>query len=481
MDWASLFLDRSKTMSCRLVIYGFHAPELVPAVISGIRGCGQIVHWIGVNREGQSFDENIVAWHVGEQLFLPNVKSANRIGKVEALTIIERHFGQITDQLRRNPFCSAMSNSEMQDLAERLFVKFDTLLETKRANLVIFQNLPHEGFELLLYFAARNRNIRTVLCYQSVVSNRFFYCESLEDFGFFRSCELEPTEPFMMECRFEKRLFYMDGLESNTKANSTDLPFSADLHRVKFDSMKMGWRRLVTNLKHKTGYYRLRGKQPGNEGPEEAYRRNLQRTIKKTAAVRGPFVYFPLHLQPELTTSAIGDEYADQLLALEKLAKWLPGTVSIFAKENPKQSHRWREPEFFRRLQKVPRLKLVPTETSTYQLLENCLFAATISGTVGWESISGGKPVLVFGRPWYLTLPGVFHFRDQPVYETVVDCRFSHVHFCDSVGELLRKSRKGIVDINYRRSLPEFNTDANSRAIAEFLRHQVEKTLSLIE
>jgi Capsule polysaccharide biosynthesis protein len=461
-------------MNCRVVVYGFHATELVPAIRSAVQGIGEVVHWIGVNRDGQSFDEDIVAWHLGEQLCLPSLESASQCGREAARTITERNFPQIADQLKRNPFCARMSNDQLRSLSERLFIKFDTALADKKVNLVVFQNLPHEGFELLLYFAAQNRRVRTVLCYQSILPNRFFYCESLDDFGFFRSCELEPAEPFVMERQFEKYLFYMEGLPSKLQEPQVKSP-----HKT-HDSWKQRWRRLGTKLKQKTGYYRLRGKQPIAVDPQVEYEINLQNAINKTASINSPFVYFPLHLQPELTTSAIGDEYADQLRAIEELAQWLPSSVAVYVKENPKQTHRWRDAEFFARLQKVPRLKLIPTETSTYHLLRDCLFAATITGTVGWESISGGKPVLVFGRPWYLTLPGVFHFRDQSAFENVLNCKFSHAEFCNAVSELLRKSRPGIVDINYRRSLPDFDPETNSRAIAEFLRHQVTKTRALM-
>lgn len=96
-----------------------------------------------------------------------------------------------------------------------------------------------------------------------------------------------------------------------------------------------------------------------------------------------PFVYFPLHLQPELTTSALGGDFADQVLAIERLARIIPSHWKIVLKENPKQTAFRGTPLFFERLDLVPSVTWVAQDTPTHGLLSQCEWVATITGSAG--------------------------------------------------------------------------------------------------
>ena len=119
------------------------------------------------------------------------------------------------------------------------------------------------------------------------------------------------------------------------------------------------------------------------------------------------FIYFPLHLQPEATTSPMGGVFVDQYLALEMLVRALPAGWKVVVKENPVQKFAKRDIGFYQHLASLDSVHLVSRKTSTFELIEGCEAVATITGTAGWEALFKGKPAIVFGHAFYRDAPGV--------------------------------------------------------------------------
>jgi hypothetical protein len=132
-----------------------------------------------------------------------------------------------------------------------------------------------------------------------------------------------------------------------------------------------------------------------------------------------PYVFLPLHYQPEMTSNPTGDIFVDQFLCAETLVKHLPHDWKIYVKEHPAQyqSHgegqTSRIKEFYDDLLKYPNVILVPFAIDSFHLLANAKAVATISGTVGWEAMVRRKPVLVFGTSWYENYPGALKINNE--------------------------------------------------------------------
>ena len=160
------------------------------------------------------------------------------------------------------------------------------------------------------------------------------------------------------------------------------------------------------------------------------FMRNMKteyRSVETIPDFSKAFVYVPLSFQPERTTCPQGGVFVDQLLMLEMLSASIPDDLLIYVKEHPAQ---WlhRGPDFFsyryrgyyEAIAALKNVRLIPLKTDTYMLIKHALAVATITGTAGFESIFRGKPVLLFGYPWYLFAPGLLSVWSVPTVKSAL-------------------------------------------------------------
>jgi len=181
------------------------------------------------------------------------------------------------------------------------------------------------------------------------------------------------------------------------------------------------------------------------------------------------FVYFPLHLQPELTTNMLGGNYSDQLDAIEDLLKIIPNNWKIICKENPKQGHEERGRNFYNRLLSLKNVIYASKDSNTYMLIENCKFSASITGTVGWESITGLKPTLIFGHAWYRSLPGVVSYREGMTVNEIINTKIDKTKLQKKYNILMSKAHHGIMDSVYTQIYKNYSPQKNVEALYQFL------------
>lgn len=129
------------------------------------------------------------------------------------------------------------------------------------------------------------------------------------------------------------------------------------------------------------------------------YEANTQRIEKEK------YIYFPLHLQPEATTSPMGGRYWDQLMCIKMLSYYLPDGYYVYVKEHPSQIRGClskykvsRSVNFYEQLLALKNVKLISFEEDTYGLIKNSIAVATVTGRVGFEAIINSKPCMVFGK-----------------------------------------------------------------------------------
>ena len=332
------------------------------------------------------------------------------------------------------------------------------ILIKKKIDHVIFSNIPHGSNDLVLYYLCKELEIPTTVICQSQVPNHFFVMSAIEDFGFFESSFPFPSGPPAEVKKRPNTPFYMRARKPPTAFGKAGaIAYAAATTALRWGPAQFGigtkhYVKSLFNFQDARDQYRVHVSVP-----------------HAVFDPRAKYVYFPLHLQPEMTTDILGGDYADQLLAIEELARVLPDDVLIYVKENPAQTGVMREHNFYSRLFSIDRVRYLPITVDTLELVDKSLFVATITGTAGFEAIQMGKPCLIFGEIWYRRLPGVFEWRNLSDVSSVMTSKPDESAVVAGLEQIYRYLRPGVVDLGYSRLVGDFDRTANASTVARSL------------
>ncbi len=126
-----------------------------------------------------------------------------------------------------------------------------------------------------------------------------------------------------------------------------------------------------------------------------------------------PYVLFPIHFQPEASTLVQAPYYLDQVSLIEDISKSLPVGHRLYVKEHV--SNRGRRPlSFYRAIQDIFGVRLLGPDVDSWSLIKDAAAIAVITGTMGWEGLLFGKPVVTFGEVFFNMYPDVYRAGLQP-------------------------------------------------------------------
>ena len=294
-----------------------------------------------------------------------------------------------------------LSSGQSYEIRKRLYMEqlcwAYGILKDLDFDKVILSDIPHSPFAYILYSVARALGKDVFFPLQIPLRDTFIIARSIDEmFAPIRaeyqrleaSGELPTLSPRLQaeldrRCGKQHQPFYM---------SRRDLAWYRRLREWAKWTFRIDTRlRIHRTLRNGFAYWRARKPMPGAETP---------------------FVYFPLHLQPEATTLPMGDIFVDQYLAVEMLARALPSGWVVVVKEHPVQRLAKRDYNFYQRLGRMPQVRLVSRSTDTFMLNQSSRAVASITGTSGWEALFMGKPVLVFGNAYYRGAPGTVSVDD---------------------------------------------------------------------
>jgi hypothetical protein len=120
-----------------------------------------------------------------------------------------------------------------------------------------------------------------------------------------------------------------------------------------------------------------------------------------------PYFLFTLCTVPEEATEVRAPFYSNEEFLIETIVKSLPIDCKLYVKEHRTMYYK-RPYNFYKRLQMIPRVEVLSPYTDIVELVKGSQGVITVGGTVGFEAIFWGKPLIVFGHALYNFLDFVF-------------------------------------------------------------------------
>jgi hypothetical protein len=122
--------------------------------------------------------------------------------------------------------------------------------------------------------------------------------------------------------------------------------------------------------------------------------------------IKGKIAFYPLHVQPEASIDVLGSFFSDQLKLIRDIRRALPFDVTLVIKEHPNFLGQ-RGPSFFRRLRRLPNVRLIPHTVSSFDVYNRASLVLTVTGTAAYEAGLLGIPAITFAPMFFSGLSTV--------------------------------------------------------------------------
>jgi len=329
---------------------------------------------------------------------------------------------------RMDPTAYAFNITERTQLYYEFLQYWLNVIKILRPDGVLFTESPHGLFQYILYVVCIENNIKIIRYVPTHISGLTFLSSHIEhtpvylENAYERYLHSNENREFQLSNKYleKNRNSYNEAIpyymKTLTKKDSIFQTFKVHTGKIK-RFLKMN---RVTAYKKGNAYalsqestkfdliiYKIKG---------FFVKRKLQKAYDNfaiSADLTKPYIYVALHYQPEKTSSPEAGVFVDQWLMVNMLASSILDDWTIYVKEHSSQfsnklyGEQGRRSDFYEKVRALRNVQLINSDTNSFDLIDNAKAIATLTGTVGLESVIRSKPVLCFGHAWYEKCHGV--------------------------------------------------------------------------
>ncbi len=125
------------------------------------------------------------------------------------------------------------------------------------------------------------------------------------------------------------------------------------------------------------------------------------------------FIYFPLQVDPEMTSMVMCDKLTDQISLIEFASKQIPAGWKLVVKDHVPMIGR-RPSSFAKRIANMPDVCAVSPFEDNFKCMKQAQLTITLTGTAGWENMMLGKVPVILGNQHYLNMDEGFVHCPEP-------------------------------------------------------------------
>lgn len=320
--------------------------------------------------------------------------------------------------LREYPYNAPRYSYE--DMLRILQVKAKRILqflEDEKPDFIVFSVIASMA-SLLLYTIAKKKRIKTFVLLASRVGSMQLVSDTYGVYTKF------PSQQQRMPANIDKARAFLKDFRDNprpyAKFESLDVKRPDRSRHFKFLLPRNLFTSIGWQMRMWTGYFSSSDRNDFDTiKPWHAVWDALKRKFR---ILRGyedlydlpvenePYAFFPLQLEPEMTTALYAPYFGDQAWVAKLIAKSLPVGYQLYIKEHPAMFG-YRPRAFYKELKKIPNVRLIHPNVRSYPLIERTQLVVTITSTVGWEALMFKKPVITFGDALFNVLPMIKQCR----------------------------------------------------------------------
>lgn len=306
------------------------------------------------------------------------------------------------------------SNNEILLILEQACKFFENVLENVKPHFLITKvTIGHNDH--LLYKMCKSKKISVLTLQNSRIGYRLVvYSDKDENLAWAKS-----NKNMKDSKTFEELRNYLERFSLYQQfSKDIELPKVSKLEKLKASfSFFLQKNKNYKNHYENYGKNRLNVLIKGSATSNHLRKKKLNHFINRNFIHRidnnTPFIYFPLHFEPERNLLITNSFYSNQLQVLTNIVKSLPVDYQLYVKDHPKmKTLGWRKISYYKQIMELPNVKLLHPSISPVEILKNCSLVIAISGSAAMEAAFYEKPSIVFSDTEMLTFSSIYKLKN---------------------------------------------------------------------